>query len=118
MTGQDNVWNRSRDVRIRELSRHRLHLRSVVARRWRWEWGRALDLRRVVFQPLAVVEGDRRNDATSAAVGGGETPFPDRTLGEDDLVAFFVQRDGGYRGYGAQNAPVRLAAQHAVRPGR
>ncbi|MFD3496705.1 bifunctional sugar phosphate isomerase/epimerase/4-hydroxyphenylpyruvate dioxygenase family protein [Streptomyces sp. NPDC058676] len=26
-----------------------------------------------------------------------------------------VQRDGGYRGYGAQNAPVRLAAQHAVR---
>ncbi|WP_210587763.1 bifunctional sugar phosphate isomerase/epimerase/4-hydroxyphenylpyruvate dioxygenase family protein [Streptomyces sp. GESEQ-35] len=25
-----------------------------------------------------------------------------------------VQRDGGYRGYGAQNAPVRLAAQHAV----
>ncbi|MBA2949422.1 bifunctional sugar phosphate isomerase/epimerase/4-hydroxyphenylpyruvate dioxygenase family protein [Streptomyces himalayensis] len=29
-----------------------------------------------------------------------------------------VQRDGGYRGYGAQNAPVRLAAQHAMRPGR
>lgn len=29
-----------------------------------------------------------------------------------------VQRDGGYRGYGAQNAPVRLAVQHAVRPGR
>ncbi|MHA5047034.1 bifunctional sugar phosphate isomerase/epimerase/4-hydroxyphenylpyruvate dioxygenase family protein [Streptomyces sp. SD15] len=31
-----------------------------------------------------------------------------------------VQRDGGYRGYGAQNAPVRLAAQHAGRrrPGR
>ncbi|MEU5054778.1 MULTISPECIES: TIM barrel protein [unclassified Streptomyces] len=29
-----------------------------------------------------------------------------------------VQRDGGYRGYGAQNAPVRLAAQHALRPGR
>lgn len=26
-----------------------------------------------------------------------------------------VQRDGGYRGYGAQNAPVRLAAQHTVR---
>ncbi|MFM9592183.1 bifunctional sugar phosphate isomerase/epimerase/4-hydroxyphenylpyruvate dioxygenase family protein [Streptomyces scabiei] len=26
-----------------------------------------------------------------------------------------VQRDGGYRGYGAQNAPVRLAAQHARR---
>ncbi|WP_328437462.1 sugar phosphate isomerase/epimerase and 4-hydroxyphenylpyruvate domain-containing protein [Streptomyces sp. NBC_00444] len=25
-----------------------------------------------------------------------------------------VQRDGGYRGYGAPNAPVRLAAQHAV----
>lgn len=28
-----------------------------------------------------------------------------------------AQRDG-YRGYGAQNAPVRLAAQHAGRPGR
>ncbi|WEH14299.1 sugar phosphate isomerase/epimerase and 4-hydroxyphenylpyruvate domain-containing protein [Streptomyces sp. VNUA24] len=26
-----------------------------------------------------------------------------------------VQRDGGYRGYGAQNAPVRLAAQHSRR---
>ncbi|MDO0910257.1 TIM barrel protein [Streptomyces sp. DT2A-34] len=28
-----------------------------------------------------------------------------------------VQRDG-YRGYGAQNAPVRLAAQHVLRPSR
>ncbi|MDG5802361.1 TIM barrel protein [Streptomyces ossamyceticus] len=27
-----------------------------------------------------------------------------------------VQRDGDYRGYGAQNAPVRLAAQHGWRP--
>ncbi|GAB3005169.1 sugar phosphate isomerase/epimerase and 4-hydroxyphenylpyruvate domain-containing protein [Streptomyces pseudoechinosporeus] len=26
-----------------------------------------------------------------------------------------VQRDAGYRGYGAQNAPVRLAAQHAAK---
>ncbi|MCD9876527.1 bifunctional sugar phosphate isomerase/epimerase/4-hydroxyphenylpyruvate dioxygenase family protein [Streptomyces guryensis] len=36
-----------------------------------------------------------------------------RTVGR----VFFelVQRDGGYRGYGAQNAPVRLAAQHAAR---
>jgi 4-hydroxyphenylpyruvate dioxygenase len=36
-----------------------------------------------------------------------------RTIGR----VFFelVQRDGGYRGYGAQNAPVRLAAQHTVR---
>ncbi|WP_171113897.1 MULTISPECIES: sugar phosphate isomerase/epimerase and 4-hydroxyphenylpyruvate domain-containing protein [Streptomyces] len=35
-----------------------------------------------------------------------------RTVGR----VFFelVQRDDGYRGYGAQNAPVRLAAQHAV----
>jgi 4-hydroxyphenylpyruvate dioxygenase len=40
-----------------------------------------------------------------------------RTVGR----VFFelVQRDGGYRGYGAQNAPVRLAAQRAEgRPGR
>ncbi|MFF4349115.1 bifunctional sugar phosphate isomerase/epimerase/4-hydroxyphenylpyruvate dioxygenase family protein [Streptomyces sp. NPDC001530] len=30
-----------------------------------------------------------------------------------------VQRDGGYQGYGARNAPVRRAAQHAMRrPGR
>ncbi|GAA0308208.1 bifunctional sugar phosphate isomerase/epimerase/4-hydroxyphenylpyruvate dioxygenase family protein [Streptomyces turgidiscabies] len=37
-----------------------------------------------------------------------------RTVGR----VFFelVQRDGGYRGYGAQNAPVRLAAQHAQQP--
>ncbi|CAM5735431.1 hypothetical protein SALBM311S_03929 [Streptomyces alboniger] len=36
-----------------------------------------------------------------------------RTVGR----VFFelVQRDGDHRGYGAQNAPVRLAAQHAVR---
>ncbi|MGW1556979.1 bifunctional sugar phosphate isomerase/epimerase/4-hydroxyphenylpyruvate dioxygenase family protein [Streptomyces sp. NPDC002144] len=36
-----------------------------------------------------------------------------RTVGR----VFFelVQRDGGYRGYGASNAPVRLAAQHAAR---
>ncbi|MFF4833601.1 bifunctional sugar phosphate isomerase/epimerase/4-hydroxyphenylpyruvate dioxygenase family protein [Streptomyces sp. NPDC001315] len=36
-----------------------------------------------------------------------------RTVGR----VFFelVQRDGGYRGYGAQNAPVRLAAQHTAR---
>ncbi|MFJ8110515.1 bifunctional sugar phosphate isomerase/epimerase/4-hydroxyphenylpyruvate dioxygenase family protein [Streptomyces sp. NPDC096132] len=39
--------------------------------------------------------------------------FYTRTVGR----VFFelVQRDGGYRGYGAANAPVRLAAQHAVR---
>ncbi|WP_309096700.1 TIM barrel protein [Streptomyces sp.] len=36
-----------------------------------------------------------------------------RTVGR----VFFelVQREGGYRGYGAANAPVRLAAQHAAR---
>ncbi|MFJ5303686.1 bifunctional sugar phosphate isomerase/epimerase/4-hydroxyphenylpyruvate dioxygenase family protein [Streptomyces sp. NPDC088350] len=36
-----------------------------------------------------------------------------RTVGR----VFFelVQRDGDYRGYGAQNAPVRLAAQHAAK---
>jgi 4-hydroxyphenylpyruvate dioxygenase len=36
-----------------------------------------------------------------------------RTVGR----VFFelVQRDGGYRGYGATNAPVRLAAQHSAR---
>ncbi|MER5433585.1 TIM barrel protein [Streptomyces sp. NPDC002588] len=39
--------------------------------------------------------------------------FYTRTVGR----VFFelVQRDGGYQGYGAANAPVRLAAQHAAR---
>ncbi|MFE4963475.1 bifunctional sugar phosphate isomerase/epimerase/4-hydroxyphenylpyruvate dioxygenase family protein [Streptomyces sp. NPDC056660] len=39
-----------------------------------------------------------------------------RTVGR----VFFelVERGPGYRGYGAQNAPVRLAAQHAGRPAR
>ncbi|MER7837862.1 TIM barrel protein [Streptomyces sp. NPDC096040] len=39
-----------------------------------------------------------------------------RTIGR----VFFelVERDPGYRGYGARNAPVRLAAQHAGRPAR
>jgi 4-hydroxyphenylpyruvate dioxygenase len=39
-----------------------------------------------------------------------------RTVGR----VFFelAERDPGYRGYGAQNAPVRLAAQHAGRPAR
>ncbi|MDK1348575.1 TIM barrel protein [Streptomyces sp. 378] len=36
-----------------------------------------------------------------------------RTVGR--VFVELVQRDGGYRGYGAANAPVRLAAQHAVR---
>ncbi|GHB15572.1 4-hydroxyphenylpyruvate dioxygenase [Streptomyces viridiviolaceus] len=36
-----------------------------------------------------------------------------RTVGRVFLE--LLQRDGGYRGYGAANAPVRLAAQHAVR---
>ncbi|MET9905263.1 TIM barrel protein [Streptomyces sp. NPDC006476] len=36
-----------------------------------------------------------------------------RTVGR--IFFELVQRDGGYRGYGASNAPVRLAAQHAAR---
>ncbi|MEV5550591.1 TIM barrel protein [Streptomyces sp. NPDC052309] len=36
-----------------------------------------------------------------------------RTVGRVFLE--LLQRDGGYRGYGAANAPVRLAAQHVVR---
>lgn len=39
-----------------------------------------------------------------------------RTVGRVFLE--LVERDPGYRGYGAQNAPVRLAAQHAGRPAR
>ncbi|MFC5854394.1 bifunctional sugar phosphate isomerase/epimerase/4-hydroxyphenylpyruvate dioxygenase family protein [Streptomyces chlorus] len=36
-----------------------------------------------------------------------------RTVGR--MFFELIQRDGGHRGYGARNAPVRLAAQHAVR---
>lgn len=36
-----------------------------------------------------------------------------RTVGR--VFCELVQRDGGYRGYGAANAPVRLAAQHTAR---
>ncbi len=36
-----------------------------------------------------------------------------RTVGR--VLFELVQRDGGYRGYGPPNAPVRLAAQHAAR---
>ncbi len=39
-----------------------------------------------------------------------------RTVGRVFLE--LLQRDGGHRGYGARNAPVRLAAQHAVRAAR
>ncbi|MER5794953.1 TIM barrel protein [Streptomyces sp. NPDC001980] len=48
--------------------------------------------------------------------GGGFRHCYTRTVGR----VFFelVDRDPGYRGYGAQNAPVRLAAQHAGRPAR
>ncbi len=43
--------------------------------------------------------------------GGEFVHFYPATVGE----VFFevVQRRGGYDGYGAANAPVRLAAQHA-----
>ena len=44
-------------------------------------------------------------------MGGEFVHFYTATVGE----VFFevVQRRGGYDGYGAANAPVRLAAQHA-----
>ncbi|GGS40949.1 TIM barrel protein [Streptomyces griseoviridis] len=37
------------------------------------------------------------------------------TLTVGRVFVELLQRDGGYRGYGAPNAPVRLAAQHAAR---
>ncbi|MEU2621363.1 TIM barrel protein [Streptomyces sp. NPDC007157] len=48
--------------------------------------------------------------------GGAFRHWYTRTVGR----VFFelVERDPGYRGYGAANAPVRLAAQHAGRPAR
>ncbi len=45
---------------------------------------------------------------------GDFTHFYTRTIGS--IFFEVVQRGGGYDGYGAANAPVRLAAQHAQQP--
>src|SRR5262245_11386501 len=88
MAGQDDCRERSRNVRIREFSWHRLHVRrSIEAGRWGWECGRPLDLCRVMFEPLCVIEGDRSDDAAAVAIGGREAAFLDGTLGENNLVA-------------------------------
>src|SRR5262249_46320444 len=56
---------------------------------WRrgWKWGRALDLRRVVLQPFAVIESDRGDDATPMTVGSGEPAFLNGALRKYDLVS-------------------------------
>lgn len=51
--------------------------------------------------------------AAFARDGRGEfVHFYTATIG--DLFLEFVERDGGYDGYGAGNAPIRLAAQRRL----
>src|SRR5262249_23418376 len=88
MAGEDDSGEGSGDVGIREFSGHRLHLvRRIEAGGRGWEGGRALDLCRVMFEPLCVIEGDRSDDATAVAVGSSEAAFLDGTLRKDDLLA-------------------------------
>src|SRR5215510_7755366 len=88
MAGQDDVGKRRRGARIRELSRDRLHVGGpIVARRRGWKRCRALDQGPVVFQPLAMIEGDSAHDAAPPTIGGGEAALRDGALRKDDLVA-------------------------------
>src|SRR5262245_9683448 len=67
MAGQDDVGNRRGGSVIRKRSRHGLHVpRLIECRRRRRKRAGALDLRRVIFQPLGVIEGDGCNDAAPA----------------------------------------------------
>src|SRR5262249_12805035 len=88
MPGQDDWGEGGGAVGIGEFGGHRFHVwRSIEAGRWGWECGRPLDLCRVMFEPLCVIEGDRSDDAAAVAIGGREAAFLDGTLGENNLVA-------------------------------
>src|SRR5262249_51279287 len=111
-------------VRIREFSRHRLHVpRPIEAGRWGWECGRPLDLCRVMFEPLSVIEGDRSDDAAAVAIGGREAAFLDGTLRENNLVAEWADAHrfdvhaklaGPERGQRKVRAAVGFEAHHVV----
>src|SRR5262249_4247263 len=88
MAGQDDCRELSRGVGLGEFSGHGLHVgRPIEAGGWGWECGRPLNLCRVMFEPLCVIEGDRSDDAAAVAIGGREAAFLDGTLGENNLVA-------------------------------
>ena len=88
------VGRRRGRARIREIRRNRLHVdRMIVPGRRRWERRRSLDHRPVIFQPFAVVEGDRADDAAPPAIGGGEATLLDGTLRDHDLVAEGLHAD-------------------------
>ncbi|MGQ4377596.1 bifunctional sugar phosphate isomerase/epimerase/4-hydroxyphenylpyruvate dioxygenase family protein [Streptomyces sp. SAS_267] len=99
---------------------------TEAARRFRAAGGRLLEIPANYYDDLAARYGLGEEElAVYRELGilydrDGEGEFRHcytRTVGR----VFFelVQRDGGYRGYGAPNAPVRLAAQRAAgRPGR
>src|SRR5215471_13022300 len=95
MAGQDNVGNRRGGSGIRKRGRDGLGVpRLIESGRGRRKRSGALDLRRVIFQPLGVIEGDGGNDAAPAAVGGGKATLLDGALRNDDLVA---ERTHAYR---------------------
>jgi hypothetical protein len=88
MPGQDNGRKRRRGARIRELGRDRLHVDRLIGAPTRGrERSRARDHCFIVFQPLAVIEGDRAHDAAPLTIRSGEAALLDRALRNDHLVA-------------------------------
>src|SRR5215469_11933630 len=88
MASQDDVGNRRGGPVIRKRGRDGLHVHGLIeSGRRRRKRGGTLDLRRIIFQPLGVIEGDGGNDAAPAAVGGGKAALLDGALSNDDLVA-------------------------------
>ncbi|MFC8195295.1 bifunctional sugar phosphate isomerase/epimerase/4-hydroxyphenylpyruvate dioxygenase family protein [Streptomyces sp. NPDC057298] len=97
----------------------------TAARRFRAAGGRLLDIPANYYDDLAAryefADGEL-DDLRELGIlydrdaGGAFRHCYTETIGR----VFFelVQRDADYRGYGAQNAPVRLAAQHVRRPVR
>ncbi|MFD9439643.1 bifunctional sugar phosphate isomerase/epimerase/4-hydroxyphenylpyruvate dioxygenase family protein [Streptomyces sp. NPDC060006] len=97
----------------------------TAARRFRAAGGRLLDIPANYYDDLAARYGfadGELDDLRELGIlydrdaGGAFRHCYTETIGR----VFFelVQRDADYRGYGAQNAPVRLAAQHVRRPVR
>src|SRR5215813_15430399 len=88
VAGQDDVRNPRGDARRRKSGRDWLHVAGlIVTRRRGRERSRSLDHCPVVFQPLAVIEGDGCDDAAPAPIGGGEATLFDGALCNDDFVA-------------------------------
>ncbi|WP_369231754.1 bifunctional sugar phosphate isomerase/epimerase/4-hydroxyphenylpyruvate dioxygenase family protein [Streptomyces sp. R21] len=95
----------------------------AAARRFRASGGRLLPMPANYYDDLAArfefAEGELETYRELGILYDRDTDGEFRHCYTETVGRVFfelVQRDGGYRGYGAQNAPVRLAAQHAGRP--